>query len=173
MQQCDKDGFRRFLLQIQSIPAYLFWVFWVFSVDAGAAGTCAGQSLPCSLLRRQQEAGQSTHRPTAAAVCPAPQPTQKAPQIGYVRLHTTVSDADKPKILCTHCYFVKFTKTDNNSTFNINSSCLSLQLHTTMACPWTTPCSACPPTSRLDLKRETWPTTWATKQRGCMLTKVS
>lgn len=49
------------------------------------------------------------------------------------------------------------------------------QRFTTMACPWTTPCSACPPTFPLGPKRETWPTTWVTKQRhtkGFTLTKV-
>lgn len=49
------------------------------------------------------------------------------------------------------------------------------QRFTTTACPWTTPCSACPPTSPLGPKRETWPTTWVTKQqhtKGFTLTKV-
>lgn len=52
----------------------------------------------------------------------------------------------------------------------------SIQPHITTACPWTTPCSASHPTSPPGLKRETWPTTWATKQqrtKGITPTKVS
>lgn len=40
----------------------LDWIFilrWCVFVATGVAGACAGQPLPCPLLRRQQEAGQS------------------------------------------------------------------------------------------------------------------
>lgn len=159
----------------------------------GVAGTCAGQSLPYSLFRRQQEARQS----------PIVSPQQQCVQLSssyrkLLRQDTYVSILyhlptrlvkEMNGVTCSArkqqhskmqnlLYGAKFPNAVVKVGPLMNSNATptlfpSLQQHTTTACPWTKPCSACLPASRLGPKRETWPTTWATKQRGCTLTKVS
>lgn len=65
----------RSVLPAPALDTYIASVF--VSVAAGVAGASAGQSIPCSLLRRPQEAGQSPIVPPQQQCVQLPSPHRK------------------------------------------------------------------------------------------------